>query len=127
MSTPSIGNLVARLALARAFRMDLAKDLEGAKAKEALAENAVQEALKAAGITEAKGGGLSVRLSTKNVPLVDDWQAFYAYVAHNGAFDLLHRRVSATACAARWEVDETIPGVSPVELTQLDVRALKGA
>jgi hypothetical protein len=52
-----------------------------------------------------------VRLHKKEVPQAEDWARVTAYIVENDAFDLLQRRLSSAACAARWADGVQIPGV----------------
>ena len=57
-------------------------------------------------------GGKVVRLNIKQdyVPAIKDWNAYYAYIKANDAFELLEKRPGRLACKERWEAGEIIPG-----------------
>lgn len=64
-------------------------------------------------------GRLSVRTTTQ--PAVDDWEALYDYIVATRSFDMLQRRVSATAYRDRLENGEPVPGVEPFEKKTLSI------
>jgi hypothetical protein len=61
-------------------------------------------------------------LDTTSQPKVTDWGALYEHITQTGSFDLLYRRVSATAVEERSKVGATIPGVEVVPVTSVKVK-----
>lgn len=57
-----------------------------------------------------------------NEPAVDDWGDLYAHITATGDFDLLHRRLSATAVAERVLAGAVIPGVGMRPVTHVKVK-----
>lgn len=55
-------------------------------------------------------GGLATRV-VETVPNVCDWDVFYAFVKKHNAFELLQRRVTATAWRERVEAGKPVPGI----------------
>ena len=49
------------------------------------------------GLDKISNGGRTISLKNEIVPDVQDWDALQQHVAETGEFELLHRRVSATA------------------------------
>jgi len=62
----------------------------------------------AQGIAGKKG---RVEIKTKELPTVEDWSKFCAYIQQTGAFELLNRAVNPKAVRERWENKEEVPGV----------------
>jgi hypothetical protein len=52
-----------------------------------------------------------VEIDTKPVPVVEDWDKFYAHIAKTKNFELMQRRVNDTAVKERWEAKKEVPGV----------------
>jgi hypothetical protein len=52
-----------------------------------------------------------VTVVTKQVPEVEDWNAFYAHIKKTGSFDLLGKGLGKAAITARWEDGKEVPGV----------------
>jgi len=53
---------------------------------------------------------------------VDDWGDLYAHIGKTGDFDLLHRRLSATAVAERVLAGAVVPGVGTRPVTVVKVK-----
>ena len=70
-----------------------------------------------------KAGTYSVARNT--VPEVTDWTKVDAYILKHKALDLLHRRLTSTAWAARLEAGEHVPGVEPKTVVKLQWRGAK--
>ncbi len=68
-------------------------------------------------------GSYSVRRAT--VPQVTDWGKLDAYILKTKSLDLLHRRLTATAWAARLEQGVEVPGVEAATVTTLAWRSAK--
>lgn len=108
LTTAQAADLLYRLKQARLEADKVAKDLKDRENK-----------LKAYLIAElpqsdAKGvvGQLArATIKSKNVPVVEDWDAFYKHIQATGQFELMQRRVSDSAVKERWDNDETVPGV----------------
>ena len=68
----------------------------------------------------AIGGTLgTVRTEDRQIPTVRNWEDLYDYILENKAFDLLHRRLTDSAVAARWEDNLEVPGVEKFIVTKL--------
>lgn len=95
----------------RQRRLDLQKQVDALQAQEtALREHIIDTLPK----SEAKGvaGKVAyVKVETKAVPQVKDWEAFQRYVKKTGAFDLFQRRINTAAIEERWANKKTVPGV----------------
>lgn len=61
--------------------------------------------------TGISGKVANVRVESKVVPQVKDWDKLYAYIKRTGAFDLLNRAVNKKAVDARWTAQKDVPGV----------------
>lgn len=59
----------------------------------------------------AVGKTAVVRITRTVVPNAADWDAIYSHIKRNGAWELLQKRLSVTACRERWEAGKVIPGV----------------
>lgn len=74
--------------------------------------------------TKAQGGKASVSITQAVVANVEDWDAFYAYVAKNKFFHMLQKRVSDPSVREVWDSGKKIPGVQPFTKRKLNVRSL---
>lgn len=74
--------------------------------------------------TMSRGKAASATLTETVVPKVDDWDAFYKYLAENEAFHLLQRRVSSAAARETIEAGEVIDGVSTFTKRAISLRKI---
>ena len=65
----------------------------------------------------------TISLKNEIVPDVEDWDALQQHVAETGEFELLHRRVSATAYREKVALGADVPGVANRELTRINYRS----
>jgi len=84
-------------------------------------ESDIMALMSDAGISKAASDKASCTMRMSKHPAIDDWQAFYGYVAATSQFELLHKRLSSTAFRERWEAGEAIPGTSVSEVWELTV------
>jgi hypothetical protein len=61
-------------------------------------------------------------LSEQVVPKIDDWDKIYPYIAENGYWHLLYRKLPATAYREIIEAGQEVPGVEPEVVTRLSMR-----
>lgn len=105
----------------------IAKETAKAAAKaKAEYDAAVEEARKEMVETELdmmSMHGLTLRVKSRDLPQVTDWEAFYAWIRHNDRFDMLHRRVSTAPFREYIELnqDATPPGTKVFHQTYLEV------
>jgi hypothetical protein len=76
------------------------------------------------GITLCRGRRASASITTGEVPVVRDWDAFYEYVLENSALHLLERRPSTAAWRELREGGEEVPGTEPFTKRGISVRTL---
>lgn len=73
-------------------------------------------------------GGKLVRVgmdpNPDNVPVISDWQKYYAYIKDNDAWEMLERRPGKLACRERWEAGEIIPGCDKFPVYKLSKQAV---
>ena len=74
--------------------------------------------------SEATGVAGKVARATivkKDVESVRDWDAFYAYMQKNKAWDLLQRRVNSSALKARRDAKKPVPGTEVVAIVDVSI------
>lgn len=52
-----------------------------------------------------------VQITESQIPVVKDWDKFYAHIARTKSFELLNRAVNRTAVTERWDNKKQVPGV----------------
>ena len=105
----------------RAARLEVEEQVEEMRKKEAALKEHIFTLLAAQDLESATGEWATVSLSHLTVPKVTDWDKFYAYIQKEGAFDLLERRPAKGAYKERLEAKVAVPGVEPMEVTNLNI------
>jgi len=75
------------------------------------------------GLEKISNGGRTLSLKKEIVPTVNSWDDLQDYVAETGRFELLQKRMSATAYREAIGLGEDIPGVDSTELTKINFRS----
>ena len=101
---------------------DINDQLKGIKEREEeIARDLIRE-LEKAGIKRMANDSATISVVTENVPDVTDWDEFYRFISEQQAFELLHKRVSATAFRELSQTQD-VPGVQTRELVKLNFRS----
>lgn len=124
MDVGELARLADSYIAARNARLALAKEVDKLQETESELKASLMAALSSAGAMGVAGKAGRVTLVTKEEPTVRDWQAFYAYIVRNDAFDLLQKRLSAPAVRERWEAGATVEGVGTIPVTNLSITKL---
>jgi len=69
----------------------------------------------------ASGKLANVKVVTKEVPQVKDWDAFYKHIKKTGDFDLMGRTISKTAIEMRLEAKKKVPGIEMFNVVSLSI------
>lgn len=117
----TLGECIDSLYLARSKRLALDKELEEMKKVESALREHIKHNFDEADLNGAKGKIATATLTTLYQPTATNWDLVFEYIRKNRAFDLLQKRLSATACRARWDNKKDIPGVERIPVTDLSV------
>jgi hypothetical protein len=80
------------------------------------------DGMKAENILKLQGALCDVEIKDDQpAPTVRSWELFYKHILETGAFELLQKRLSATAIREHWETGEHIPGVDKYPVLRLAV------
>lgn len=112
-----LDEMINRLADLRLERQTLAaadKTLSQEQAK--LEGDLMQQMLEVGTLRAASARGNSVSIKKTLTPAVTNWDQFYDFVATSRRFDMLQRRLSATAIRDTWDAGEAVPGLSSTEV-----------
>lgn len=118
----NINDLINKFVEVKALKESLNEQVKECNEKLAAIEADIMEQMSNAGITQAASDKASCTMRQATHPAIDDWSAFYDYVRANGAFELLHKRLSSAAFKERWEAGEEVPGTTKTSLWELSVR-----
>ena len=75
------------------------------------------------GIERTGNDRCSVSIKTETVPTVEDWDAVYKHILSTEQFELLHKRMSASAYRELLSLDMELPGVKPTDVTRINYRS----
>tara|TARA_R100001594_G_C4044013_1_gene263788 strand:+ start:1090 stop:1449 length:360 start_codon:yes stop_codon:yes gene_type:complete len=73
------------------------------------------------GTTTYNGDKAVISVTEHEIPVVEDWNAFYAYIYENNAIDLLQRRVTSSAWKDRRDDGEHVAGVDSMKQQRLRI------
>lgn len=79
--------------------------------------------LESQGIDRVGNGSCTVSIKKEVVPTVEDWDTVQKYIRSTGRFELLHKRMSATAFREILQLELGVPGVKQTELTRILFRS----
>lgn len=77
----------------------------------------------AEGVIKSTGKLATVSVTTSVKPVVEDWDAFYAYIHRHKYYHLLERRPAVLGCRELFEQKGKIPGVVPFTQRKLNLRS----
>jgi hypothetical protein len=104
---------------ARATRLAKQKEVEELEKIEKGLKDKVITLLKKSASKAVSDGTRMFKLVPGKEAVVEDWPALYQHIKKTGEFELLQRRVSATAVQERWESGIIVPGVSSIPVDKL--------
>jgi len=124
-TSPTVGEIVDEIQLLQEERDAINATLKAKEAEIAAKMEALGALFDASGINGAKGAVGTAERKSQRVFNATDWPALHAFIAKTGAFDLLQKRLTSTAVAARFEEGEPIPGVESFDRYFITVRPAK--
>ena len=75
------------------------------------------------GLTQTGNDACTISLKTEVVPTVEDWDVLHKHISDTGRFELLQKRMSATAYRELIAMEPSVPGVRSTELTKVNYRS----
>jgi len=75
------------------------------------------------GLTQTGNDVCTISLKTETVPTVEDWDVLHKHISDTGRFELLQKRMSATAYRELIAMEPSVPGVRSTELTKVNYRS----
>lgn len=79
--------------------------------------------LETQGVDRTGNDVCTVSIKKETVPTVEDWDAVHQHIIDTGQFELLQKRMSATAYRELQQLGQNIPGVKATELTRINFRS----
>ena len=75
------------------------------------------------GLTQTGNDVCTISLKTETVPTVEDWDVLHQHITDTGRFELLQKRMSATAYRELIAMEPSVPSVRSTELTKVNFRS----
>lgn len=121
---PTTGALIDQLWATREEKRRLEEQVKQVEGSIKEFEEQLMERLGEEGLEKATGSKASISVSYTTVADVQDWDAFWPYVAKNKYWHLVQRRVSDPAYRELLEAGKKVPGVQPFTKSKLNLRSL---
>ena len=117
-------DLLTELHATRALIRDVQTQEKDLKMKQRELESQIAIKLQQEGIDKVSNDVCTLSLKAEVVPTVEDWDQFFEYLKETGQFELMQKRMSATAYRELIAMGVDIPGVKSTELTRINFRSL---
>ena len=86
-------------------------------------ENRIILNLENQGVDRIGNDVCTVSIKKEIVPTVQDWDSVFQHIIDTGQFELLQKRMSATAYRELQQMGQEVPGVVATELTRINFRS----
>ena len=119
---PSVGAVIDQLWAAREAKRELESQVKEVDSKIKEIEESLMDRMGVEGLEKATGSKATVSITSSVVADVQDWDAFYPYVAKNKFWHLMQKRVSDPGVRELWDQGKKVPGVVPFTKKKLNLR-----
>ena len=116
-----IGTCADHLYQLQIERLSLQRAVDSIKIKEVMLREHIINTLPKSNASGIAGKLARVTVVTQDVPQVQDWPKFYAYLARTKSFDLLQRRLNNKAVIERWDDKKKVTGVGTFPVTKVSL------
>lgn len=117
----TVGACVDALYKMRAKRLEAQKMVDLSKSQEEALKQHVLANFAEITVEGARGKLASANITRRVVADVEDWDAFFSWVAKNDAWDMVQKRVNDTAYRARLDENVEVPGAVPLTVVGLSL------
>ena len=121
---PTLGATIDSMFVMREKKRTLDAQIKVIEADMKLLELSMFELLDAQETTKSQGKKASVSITEAVVGDVQDWEAFWPYIAKNKFWHLVQKRVSDPGLRELWALKKKTPGVVPFTKRTLNLRSL---
>jgi len=119
---PSVGATIDQLWGYREQKRKLEADVKEVELKIKDIEDQLMERLDKEGLEKATGTKASVSITSSVVADVQDWDAYFAFMAKNKFWHLVQKRASDPGVRELWEQGKKVPGVVPFTKKRINLR-----
>lgn len=119
----TMDQLLTELTEVRTNLKTLQEKERGFKSQKMELEAKIVSTLKEQGIDRVGNDGCTLSIKQELVPTVEDWDQVYQYLLQTKQFELIQKRMSATAFRELLQMGMHVPGVKATELTRVNFRS----
>ena len=121
--TRTMDELLTALTNTRAELKTLQTQEKGLKGRKMELEARIASTLEQQRIDRVGNDDCTVSIKKEVVPTVEDWDQVYQHLIDTKQFELLQKRMSATAFRELLQMGMNVPGVKATELTRVNFRS----
>jgi len=119
----TMDELLTDLTEVRMNLKNLQEKERGFKSRKMELEAKIVSTLKQQGIDRVGNDKCTLSIKEEIVPTVQDWDEVYKYLIQTKQFELIQKRMSATAFRELLQMGLSVPGVKATELTRVNFRS----
>jgi len=119
----TMDELLTELTEVRTSLKNLQEKERGFKSRKMELEARIVSTLKEQGIDRIGNDNCTVSIKEEVVPTVEDWDQVYQHLLQTKQFELIQKRMSATAFRELLQMGMNVPGVKATELTRVNFRS----
>jgi predicted transcriptional regulator len=123
MSETTMDDLLTDLTNTKNNLKDLQSEEKTLKQKINELETRIIVNLDAQGVDSIGNDVCTVSIKKEIVPTVEDWDSVHQHIIDTRQFELLQKRMSATAYRELQQMGQEVPGVAATELTRINFRS----
>jgi hypothetical protein len=120
-ATLSLATRIDNVYRMRKDRYELNRRVKEMEDAENMLKAEIVDELYAIGISGASGMSAKFELLKREIPIIQDYEAFSKYVLDKGHLELLQRRLSEFVVREFWGNGVEIPGVSKIEVDNVSI------
>ena len=118
----TMDELLTELTEVRTSLKNLQEKERGFKSRKMELEARIVSTLKEQGIDRIGNDSCTLSIKEEIVPTVEDWDQVYQHLLQTKQFELIQKRMSATAFRELLQMGMNVPGVKATELTRVNFR-----
>ncbi len=119
----TMDELLTELTEVRTNLKGLQEKERGFKSRKMELEAKIVSSLRQQGIDRVGNDSCTLSIKEEIVPTVQDWDEVYKYLIQTKQFELIQKRMSATAFRELLQMGMNVPGVKATELTRVNFRS----
>lgn len=118
-----LNDLLVEVAKIRGEIKTVQAEEKSLKSQQRELESQISIRMQEQGLDKISNDVCTISLRNEIVPTVEDWDQLHEHITDTGQFELLQKRVSATAYRELITAGMDVPGVKSTELTRINFRS----